>query len=308
MKLLSIIAFLICSFSCAAQEKTGVSLLVLGTAQDGGSPHVGCSKDCCSHLFTLPDNTRKVVSLGIIDHNTQSTFLFEATPDLPAQLKQLQRYSNSPLTAPNGIFLTHAHMGHYTGLMYLGREALGASQVPVYAMPQMALFLKNNGPWSQLVNLNNIVLKYLLNNTKIQLTKNLSVSPFTVPHRDEYSETVGFEIVGPNASVLFIPDIDKWEKWSSSIVDRIQQVDYAFLDATFYDSREINNRDITEIPHPFVIESMQLFSDLSPKDRSKIHFIHFNHTNPLWNERSQAHEEVLKEGYQIAKFMQEIKL
>eukprot|EP00957_Ditylum_brightwellii_P156501 11911053-Ditylum_brightwellii.AAC.1 len=62
---------------------------------------------------------------------------------------------------PDGIFLTHAHIGHYTGLMYLGREALGAVDVPVYAMPRMRSFLKNNGPWSQLVSLGNINIQNL---------------------------------------------------------------------------------------------------------------------------------------------------
>ena len=59
----------------------------------------------------------------------------------------------------SGIFLTHAHMGHYTGLMWLGKEVMGAAKVPVHAMPRMAAYLRSNGPWSQLVKLENIELR-----------------------------------------------------------------------------------------------------------------------------------------------------
>ena len=43
---------------------------------------------------------------------------------------------------PKGIFLTHAHIGHYSGLIHLGKEALGAKGISVYAMPKMSFFLK----------------------------------------------------------------------------------------------------------------------------------------------------------------------
>jgi pyrroloquinoline quinone biosynthesis protein B len=294
--------------SCGISQQNNVSLVVLGTVQDGGSPHIGCEKECCSPLWKHPDPTRKVVSLGIIDYENKKTFLFEATPDLPEQLKLLKKVSNLDTETPDGIFLTHAHMGHYTGLMFLGREALGSKNVPVYTMPKMESFLKENGPWNQLIKLNNIALKSLHNQQIVSLTPNISVVPFTVPHRDEYSETVGFKIIGPEKSVLFIPDIDKWSKWETSIIEAIKDADYAFLDATFYDNKELNYRDISEIPHPFVIESLELFKNLSNKEKSKIHFIHFNHTNPLLTPNSPETKHTILEGFRIAKFKQVIGL
>lgn len=278
-----------------------ISLVVLGTVQDAGSPHIGCEKMCCTALFAENDPTRKVVSLGLMDHSNNKTFLFEATPDIASQLKILRNRAASPKTTPDGIFLTHAHIGHYTGLMYLGREALGAKDVSVYAMPKMKSFLENNGPWSQLVTLGNITIQPLQNEKALQLTDRVSVIPFTVPHRDEFSETVGFKILGPEKSVLFIPDIDKWSKWKKHIVAEITEVDYAFLDATFYDGQEINNRDISEIPHPFVVESMALFESLPSEEKNKIHFIHLNHTNPLLNASSKQSQAVLQNGYRIAR-------
>src|SRR6056297_3947533 len=247
----------------ATTIKNGVSILILGTVQDAGSPHIACEKACCAPLFTNQDASRKVASLGVIASKAQKSFLFEATPDIAAQLRDLRKHSTFKNTdMPDGIFLTQAHIGHYTGLMYLGKEATNANEVPVYAMPKMEHFLGNNGPWSQLVSNQNIILNPLQNREETQLTPNLKVVPFTVPHRDEYSETVGYRIKGPNKSALFIPDIDKWEKWDAEIISEIKNVDYAFLDATFYDGAEINIRDLSEIPHPFVIESMTFFENL----------------------------------------------
>lgn len=293
-----------------SQEKMkGFELVVLGTIQDAGSPQIACNKGCCKGLFKSPENTRKVSSLGIIDYDNQKTYLFDATPDMPSQIELLTKsLENKEKFVPDGVFLTHAHMGHYTGLIHFGREALGANKIPVYAMPKMANFLKNNGPWSQLIELENILIQKIDSLEQIQLGLNLSIFPIVVPHRDEFSETVGYQINGPNKKVLFIPDIDKWTKWDQDIIEWIKKVDYAFIDATFYDGAEINNRDISEIPHPFVVESIKLFQDLSLKDKSKIHFIHLNHTNPLLKPNSNAYLNVKDLGFEVAQFNQRVKL
>lgn len=280
---------------------TVTSLIILGTIQDAGSPQIGCKKDCCKNLFTHPDKNRMVVSLGLIDGATNKKYIFEATPDFSQQTKLLKNYAayNTKET-PDGIFITHAHIGHYTGLMYLGKEAMNADSIMVYAMPRMKSFLEQNGPWSQLVKNKNIALQELSNKKEIQLTNSLKVIPFTVPHRDEFSETVGYTIIGPDKKALYIPDIDKWEKWDTNIIDAIANVDYAFIDGTFYDAAEINNRDISTIPHPFIIESMKLFKDLSIKEKKKIYFIHFNHTNPVINTTSKQYRQVIQSGFNIA--------
>jgi len=279
-----------------------VSLVVLGNIQDAGSPHIACDKACCADLFNNPDPTRKIVSLGLIDHQRHRTYLFEATPHMPEQMKFLKELAHSETEVPNGIFLTHAHIGHYTGLMYLGKEAMNAKEVPVYVMPRMKTFLEENGPWSQLVSQGQIKLQTIFNQTETKLGSTMKVIPVLVPHRDEYSETVGYTIIGPHKKALFIPDIDKWEKWDQSIIEYIKKVDYAFIDATFYDEKEISYRAVSEIPHPFVIESMAKFQLLGAAEKSKIFFIHLNHTNPLLNPESSETKEVLKNGFKIARY------
>jgi len=292
-----------------SKNTTGVSLIVLGTVQDAGSPHIACGKACCSDLFESPNVTRKVVSLGVIDHDNQETFLFDATPDISEQVKLLKNNASwQAAELPNRIFLTHAHIGHYSGLMYLGKEATNANHIPTYVMPKMKHFLETNGPWSQLVTEKNIDLHPIENEKILSMTSNLKIVPLQVPHRDEFSETVGYKIIGPHKSVLFIPDIDKWEKWETSIVSEIAKVDYAFLDATFYDGDEINTRDISQIPHPFVVETIGLFEALSKLEKQKIYFIHFNHTNGLLNDESASYKEVLKKGFHVAQFNQKLKL
>ena len=283
-------------------NKEGTYLVVLGTVQDAGSPHAACQKACCEDLFDKPNPDRKVVSLGLIDQKFGKKYLFEATPDMTTQMKALTRLSHHGTSeTPDGIFLTHAHIGHYTGLMYLGKEAMSSNEVPVYAMPKMKSFLETNGPWSQLVANRNIIVKEIQHQKEVSLTAHLKISAVQVPHRDEYSETVGYVISGPNKSALFIPDIDKWEKWELDIIEEIKKVDYAFLDATFFDGKEINNRDISGIPHPFIIESMNKFEVLAPEEKEKIIFIHFNHTNPALRPESEASKTVIKNGFSIAR-------
>ncbi len=285
-------------------KSSGVGLIVLGTVQDAGSPQIGCKKSCCRELFKTPDSTRKVVSLGLVDFDKKQSFLFEATPDVTSQVHQLIRYAGTEAVLPDAVFLTHAHIGHYTGLMYFGHEAIGADSLPVFVMPRFLNFLKTNGPWSQLVSFGNIQLHQLQADSTLNPTPSISIKPVLVPHRDEYSETVGFIIEGPYRKALFIPDIDKWHKWEKSVISLIEQMDLAFVDATFFDAAEINHRDISQIPHPFVIESMKLFQGLSASDRKKVHFIHFNHTNPLLNQNSKQYQQVLDSGFQVASINQ----
>ncbi len=286
----------------ASTQQNTTSIIILGTIQDGGSPHIGCTKECCKDLFENPDWERQVTSLGLYDHQNNKRYLFEASPDMPRQMKALRNFgmaSNKELA--DGIFLTHAHIGHYTGLMHLGKEAIDAQEVPVYAMPKMCDYLKTNGPWSQLVKRNNIALWQIENEEPVHLSDSITVTPFYVPHRDEYSETVGYIIKGPNKSALFIPDIDKWEKWDKDIVEEIKKVDYAFLDATFFSGKEINNREIAQIPHPFIVESMQKFELLDEHEKKKIIFIHTNHSNPVIDPNSEESNQVLKNGFRIGR-------
>lgn len=288
-------------FSQEKENKSSEILLkVLGTIQDGGIPHMGCSKECCSNYFLSKKSRIGVSSLGVSNLKYNTNYIIDATPNINFQLIDLIGNAD-PSKKLNGIFLTHAHMGHYAGLLNFGRESLNSKNIPLYLMPKFYNFILNNGPWNQLVELNNIKLNKIYNREKVILHNNLSFTPIQVPHRDEYSETVGYVIEGVHKKVLYIPDIDKWAKWEVSIVEMIKSVDYAFLDGTFFDEKEINNRDISEIPHPFIIESLKLFKELEESEKSKVYFIHLNHTNPVLNSESSEYKKVISAGFNIAK-------
>jgi len=299
--LLSIYSLGCNDFSQEKENKSSEILLkVLGTIQDGGIPHMGCSKECCSNYFLSKKSRIGVSSLGVSNLKHNTNYIIDATPNINFQLIDLIGNAD-PSKKLNGIFLTHAHMGHYAGLLNFGRESLNSKNIPLYLMPKFYNFILNNGPWNQLVELNNIKLNKIYNREKVILHNNLSFTPIQVPHRDEYSETVGYVIEGVHKKALYIPDIDKWAKWEVSIVEMIKSVDYAFLDGTFFDEKEINNRDISEIPHPFIIESLKLFEELDESEKSKVYFIHLNHTNPVLNSKSSEYKKVISAGFNIAK-------
>ena len=199
-------------------------------------------------------------------------------------------------------------MGHYSGLLHLGREALGSKNIPVFVMPKMRSFLENNAPWSQLVTLKNIILYNLGHKTSVEPFTNLNITPIRVPHRDEFSETVGYIIRGPNKTVLFVPDIDKWSLWEQNLITLLKEVDLAFIDATFFSSEEVNYRPLSEIPHPLVIETIDYLKNVSADIKNKIYFIHMNHTNPLLNRKSEACKFVLDEGFNVARLGQQFEL
>ena len=271
-------------------------VVVLGIAQDGGLPHAGCLKSCCKNLWGTGNN-EKVASIGIVDPKTGQSWLIDATPDFASQIHILENIHKTKLS---GIFLTHAHIGHYSGLLQLGREVMGAEDMPVYAMPRMKSFLYENSPWNQLLSLENIKIIDLKNSKEIKLSSQLYIEPFLVPHRDEFSETVGYRVVSNKKSLVYIPDIDKWSKWDQDIFQVVLHSDFALLDGTFYSSDEIPHRDMSEIPHPFIIETMDLLDNMNSKNRKKIYFIHFNHSNPAINYTSSVSNIIRSKRFNIA--------
>lgn len=312
---------LIFIFFCLAACQSGepqrpsvcaVEFVILGTGQDAGAPQIGNPED---RGWRSPDKRLFATSAALMDRRNDARFLFEATPDIREQLNALDKIMAPQANLDlSGIFVSHAHIGHYAGLMFLGRESAGAKDIPVYTMPRMAKFLETNGPWSQLVKLGNIRLEPVSPLSGAwMIADDMWVLPLVVPHRDEFSETIGYLIKGPNKSVLFLPDIDSWEAWdrqaqqpfnqrgaNMNIQDMVDRVDFAFLDATFFDDYELPGRDMSQIPHPRVKHTMNLFADRSEETKDKIHFIHINHTNPIRFKTSLEYQDVYERGFNVA--------
>jgi pyrroloquinoline quinone biosynthesis protein B len=272
-------------------------IVVLGVAQDAGIPHLGCDKGACSQIRAGKRRAEMVACLGLRDNASGASYLFDATPDIRRQLTLLNGGKR-----PAGIFLTHAHMGHYTGLTYLGRESVDWKGVQVHCTPRMASFLQKNDPWRFLIANGNLSLREISHGGNVELAGGVSVHAFKVPHRDELSDTVGYLIRGPRQSAVYVPDTDAWEKWSGDIRQLAERVDLLFLDGTFSSPEEVGGRDISQIPHPMMSDTRDRLKDLArpggapkkPSDdrRAELWFIHLNHTNPALD----RDKDVAKEG------------
>jgi pyrroloquinoline quinone biosynthesis protein B len=285
----------------------GPYVVVLGTAQDAGLPQIGCLEERCVRARKHPQERRLVTSLLLADPRTGKRWLFDATPDIREQVSRAaphpptRSFSGPRPPLFDGLFLTHAHMGHYTGLLHLGPEAYGAKDLPVYVSARFDTFLRQNGPWSLLVDAGVIRPEEILQDERITLGENLHVRALVVPHRDEFTDTLAFIIEGPRESLLYLPDIDKWERWSTPIEEVLSRVDHALIDGAFYSADEIPGRDLSEIPHPLITESLARFAPLPVSERRKVLFTHLNHTNPACDRGSPADLEIGNAGMGVAR-------
>jgi len=299
-----------------ADAATGPFVLVLGTAQDAGIPHLGGTAAPDLAARRDPAHRRLVTSLLVVDPRSGRRWLVDASPDLALQLERAE--SVAPLRPPaagerrapivDGIFLTHAHVGHYLGLAQLGREIYAASALPVWGSARMVDFLSKNGPWEQLVRLGQIEPRTLAPGTPVALAPNLTVTALVVPHRDEYTDTLAFEIRGPRRALLYLPDIDKWGQWPTPIESVLARVDVGLLDATFYSADELPGRSMAEVPHPLVVESIARFAKLPESERRKVVFTHLNHSNPAALPDTPERRALEAAGHRVAAEMERIDL
>ena len=297
----------------APAADSGPYVRVLGTVQDGGLPHAACSCVRCELARHDPRQRRYVASLAVVLPASGRVVLIDATPDLRPQIDRLADLRDAPEgrvdRAPvDGVLLTHAHIGHYLGLAFLGFEVVHTRHLPVYCTPRMADFLRRNGPWSQLVEMGNIELVETPPGEAVDLGEGVRVEFLAVPHRDEFSDTVGFLLRGPQRSLLYVPDTDAWSSWATPLTEVLQGVDAAILDGSFYSLDELPGRDITAVKHPLITTSMDLLQDIVTAGRSEIFFSHLNHTNPALEPGSAARREIERRGFHVLAEGQELAL
>lgn len=262
---------------------------LLGTAQDGGYPHAGCSCEHCDAARAQPRLARRVASLGIVGVGGQC-LMVDATPDLATQIESLGEAAGRGGASIDAIVLTHAHIGHYLGLALLGREVLNADRMPVHCTTRMAEFLQSNRPWSHLVSRNEIELSNLAPGAPLSFD-GLEIHAFLVPHRAEDTDTIGITVVGPNRTLLYVPDTDYLD---DSFIERVMAADVALIDGTFYSRDELRHRDMLAVKHPCVAESIPRLEG----GETEVVFTHLNHTNALLH---PTHAPELPSGFQVAR-------
>jgi pyrroloquinoline quinone biosynthesis protein B len=229
-----------------------------------------------------------VASIAVILPDRGEAYLVDATPDIRPQLHALREVGPSATGRADrkpidGVFISHAHLGHYTGLAFLGFEAIHSREVPVYATHAMAELLRQNAPWNQLVRLKNITLQELGPGAKADLGP-VSVTPQKVPHRDEYADTVGYRLRGPTKTVLYIPDTEPWS---------------TILDGTFFSGDELPGRDLASIGHPLIVDTMDLLEERVRAGTLSVYFTHLNHSNPALDPDSEARKTIKARGFHL---------
>lgn len=267
--------------------------ILLGVAQDAGVPQAGCYCTTCANARANPANQHYTVCLGLIDRDRSACWMIDATPDFKHQHAALM--AAAPGCEWQGIFLTHAHIGHYTGLIHLGKECMNARALPVHASARVCQFLCTNAPWSLLVRNNNIALIEIAPGQLCELGPGCSITALVVPHRDEFSDTVAYVIAGTQRSLFYCPDIDRWEDWGTPVRELCSTHNVSLIDGCFYDSTELKGRDMTLIPHPVIAHSMTVLNGLE----RDIRFVHLNHSNPVLTKTSAEYARVIAHGFGV---------
>jgi pyrroloquinoline quinone biosynthesis protein B len=301
-----------------ARKEQGASAeaIVLGTAQDAGVPQINCFSDNCTAVRSGQRAAPLVACVGLIDHVAGRRFLLDATPDIVTQLGALLTPTGEPpaalggSTVPlheilHGIFLTHAHIGHYTGLVHLGKEGAAPRRLPVFASQHMCEFLSANAPWDALVEGSFIELRPLTPGRRVQISTSLAITPFEVAHRAEYTDTLGYRVHGPRRTLMYVPDADVWDGWDTPFDDLLRASDVALIDGSFWSYDELGHRAQGNIPHPPVSQTLERLHDMD--DLPEIRFIHLNHTNPLWDAASPLRRD-LPQGFGVAETGQRLPL
>lgn len=286
-----------------SEEAATPYLRVLGTAQDGGVPHAACYHEICRRARAEPQMRRLVASLAVVLPRSGKVHFVDASPDFREQLDLVadirrppdDRVDRDPI---DGVLLTHAHMGHYLGLAFLGYEAVSSPGTPVDATPRMAEFLRRHAPWSELVRRGNIVLRERPPGVSFGIGDGVTATPLKVPHRDELSDTVGWKFEGPNRTVLYVPDTDTWATWNPSLLEVLAGVDVALLDATFFSLGELPGRSLDDVPHPLVRTSMDLLEG-RVREGLDVRFTHLNHSNPALDPGSPERAEIERRGFRV---------
>lgn len=273
------------------------SVMVLGSAQDGGLPQFG-ARTALDEAARSGAIARRLSSCLAIVADDGRVLLLDVGPDLKAHEEVLatnqavrRRVTPAPM---DGVVLTHAHVGHYAGLLHLGREALAVEAMPCWVTTKMARFLESEAPWRFVVEQGHLELRAHEPPASFEPWADLSVSLIPVPHRHEASDTVAISV---NGSVLYLPDIDAWDEWPEA-EDVIGAHSTAFLDATFWSDAELPHRDMANIKHPFVPDTLERFAHLASTRRLVL--THLNHTNPVCDPASDEHADVLRAGFEVA--------
>ncbi|HEX2282920.1 MAG TPA: MBL fold metallo-hydrolase, partial [Thermomicrobiales bacterium] len=220
----------------------------------------------------------------------------EQTHALWTRLPSSASHNGERFQPPGQIILTHAHTGHYVGLWQLDRSVMAATSVRVVGPPLTIGLLRANEPWKQMERDGFITLESMPFGEPFEALPDVQLTHIEVPHRSEWTtDTAAIRIDGPNASVLYVPDIDSWDEWDRDLIELAASVDVALVDGCFW---QAPNR--AGVPHPPIAETMDRLQGLADSGSTRVLFTHLNHSNPALTPGSVESREVERRGFCVA--------
>lgn len=226
----------------------------------------------------------------VSDEGRGVNYLFDVSPDIRHHIGD---------EFIDGIFLSHAHLGHVTGLLYFGKEAANTEEVPVHCSGTVAEFLAETSPYRLLIDRNNIDVREF-SAGKAQNVMGITVTPVNVENKGYVpTDTYGFVIRTQDTTLFYVSDMDEW---TEDAVARVRDADIAIIDGCFWSREEIERYE--NVPHPPIRESMERLEDID----TDIYFTHMNHTNPVLDPESDERQQVEENGFTVAEDGMEIEL
>lgn len=264
---------------------------VLGNTQDGGVPHLECSCDLCSKARENPEEAKHNASIMVKDSDEEDSFryLIDATPDVRYQITG--EYLD-------GVFISHGHLGHITGLLQFGEEGCNKTDLPLYVSDKTENYIRKNDPFRLLIDKGNVEIMNFNDEDEVDI-RGGCIEAFEAKHNRVNTDTLSFMIHGEEKTLFYIADI---HEWTEKTLNLMQKADIAIVDGTFWNEEEIERYE--EVPHPVMKETMHLAEGWD----TDIYFTHLNHTNPALREDTDERQEIQERGFGVVEEGMEFEL
>ena len=293
---------------------SGVSVTILGTAQDGGIPQAGCSCERCNEAHKDLKLRKYPVSLGIIGTDG-SKHIIEVTKNLSEQL-MIWSTNGNELFIPETVSITHLHLGHVEGIGQFGKPVMASKEVDVFLSHKNKNIFDERSDIKLMIEENNIRTHAKNFNQLFEPMQGcgFSLQFISIPHRSELGDTAAIIIKGNKRNILFMPDQDSWketlEYYSKENIReflKMFDINEALIDGTFWSMEELPGRNISEIPHPTIQDSLKLLGKRMEND-PRISFLHLNHSNPVNDIGSKQRKIVEENGWRVSEIGDVLKL
>ena len=301
---------------------------VLGSAAGGGFPQWNCACRNCSGLRngSIKARVRSQAQIAFSPHpNSNVWFLVSASPDLRTQIlctpeltPKTGKATHSPIA---GVFLPSADVDAVMGLLHL-REF---QPLFVFATSAVQRILKKENKIFNVLDRANPPAQWQVLSAMGRLGCHLSEIPAAAPaficatmplggsYPDYVSEEFAKTLSPEEASIGFVFERDSKSIFiATSVSDHNTEwikaalsSEVVLIDGTFWSNDELqrtgrSKKTAREIGHLPLSGPGGLLEQFPKNARGRKVLIHINNTNPILDEDSPEHRQVLDAGFEIA--------